>query len=127
VAVICDTAVLIAADRRDRRVAALARAAAQRDVELLVAAGCVAQAWRDGARQAPLGRFLAGCRELPLDGGAARAAGALLGATRTSDVIDASVAAAAAPGDTVLTGDVADLTALIDAASVAGVRVERFG
>jgi len=74
VAVICDTAVLIAADRRDRRAAALARAVAESGAEFVVTAGCIAQAWRDGARQAPLARFLAGCRELPLDGPAARSA-----------------------------------------------------
>ena len=126
-AVICDTAVLIAADRLDRRTAALARAAAETGAELVVTAGCIAQAWRGGARQAPLARFLAGCRELALDGSAARSAGVLLGATGTADVIDASVASAAARGDTILTGDPSDLAALLNAAGTRGVRIELFG
>ena len=125
-AVVCDTAVLIAADRRDRRVAALARVAAAGDVELVVPAGCVAQAWRDGARQAALARFLAGCREVPLERRAARRSGELLGATGGSDVVDASVAAAAAPGDVVLTGDVEDLGPLVEAAQGRRVRIDPF-
>ena len=63
-----------------------ALAAAAEDVALLVPAGCVAQAWRDGARQATLARFLAGCRELPLDARAARLAGGRLAATHGADV-----------------------------------------
>ena len=125
-AVICDTAVLIAADRRDRRAAALARAAAESGAELVVTAGCIAQAWRDGTRQAPLARFLAGCRELALDGSAARSAGVLLGASETADVVDASVASAAAPGDIILTGDPVDLAVLLGAGGTSGVRVEPF-
>lgn len=125
-AVVCDTAVLIAADRRDRRVAALARTAAESGVDLVVPAGCVAQAWRNGARQAPLARFLVGCRELALDPGSARRVGALLGVTGTADVVDASVAAAAGDGDLILTGDAGDLRPIVEAASTRGVRVETF-
>ncbi|MGH2842600.1 MAG: twitching motility protein PilT [Solirubrobacteraceae bacterium] len=126
-AVICDTAVLIAADRRDRRVAALARAAAQSGHELTVTATCIAQAWRDGARQASLAHFLAGCDERVLDGVTARSAGLMLGATGTADVVDASVVCAAKPGDTILTGDPGHLVALVGAAGTARVRVEPFG
>lgn len=125
-AVVCDTAVLIAADRRDRRVAALARVSAAAGVDLMVPAGCVAQAWRDGARQAALARFLAGCHELPLDAPAARRAGTLLALTGSADVVDASVAAAASPGDVVLTGDPGDLERLIDASRTAEVRLQVF-
>jgi hypothetical protein len=126
VAVICDTAVLIAADRRDRRTAALARVAAESGAELVVTPGCIAQAWRDGSPRAPLARFLAGCRELALDGPTARSVGVLLGATGTADVVDASVASAAGPGDTILTGDPSDLAALLRAAGTGDVRIEPF-
>jgi predicted nucleic acid-binding protein len=119
---VCDTAVLIAADRGDRRAGALALAAAAEDVDLVVPAGCVAQAWRNGARQAPLARFLAGCREVPLDARVARIAGERLATTRLTDVVDASVAVLARPGDTVLTGDVDDLLTLVKP----GVQVDRF-
>lgn len=118
-ALVLDTAVLIAAERGDRgllgRVAALTNARAA----LVVPTGCIAQAWRDGARQARLARFLAGCVELPLDPATARRAGELLAATDTSDVVDASVAAAARPGDVILTGDPDDLQRLVDASGTA--------
>jgi len=115
VAVVCDTAVLIGADRRDRRVAALARLAAEGDVDLVVPVGCIAQAWRDGARQVALVRFLRGCRERDLDAATARAVGELLGKAAATDVVDASVVVAAGPGDSVLTGDPDDLRPLLDA------------
>jgi hypothetical protein len=115
-AVVCDTAVLIAADRQDRRVAALARAAASAGEDLVIPAGCVAQAWRDPRRQVALGLFLRGCREIPLDPAAARAAGLLLAQTGLTDVIDASVATAAQRGDSILTGDPGDVAPLSAAA-----------
>jgi predicted nucleic acid-binding protein len=120
-AVVCDTAVLIAADRQDRRVAALARAAATAGEELVVPVGCVAQAWRDPARQAALGLFLRGCREVPLDPAAARAAGLLLAKAGLTDVIDASVAAAAQRGDSILTSDPGDIGHLAAEGGVATV------
>jgi len=50
--------------------------------------------------------------------------------TGTADVIDASVALAATPGDTILTGDPGDpgdLAALLSATGTGGVRIESFG
>lgn len=121
-AVVCDTAVLIAADRQDRRAAALARAAANVGEDLVVPVGCLAQAWRDPARQVALGRFLRGCHEVPLDPAAARAAGLLLAKAGLIDVIDASVALAAQRGDSILTSDPGDVGQLVAAAgSVAAV------
>lgn len=82
----------------------------------------VGQAWR-GARPRPalLARALAGVEVLPVDDVLGRAAGELLGATRTSDVVDASLALVALDGDVVLTSDPDDLARL---AATAGLDVE---
>jgi hypothetical protein len=50
----------------------------------------------------------------PQDG---RQAGVLLGATNTSDPVDATVVLLASPGDRILTTDPADLTRLAEAAA----------
>ncbi len=122
-ALVCDTGVLIAIERRQPVVVALATAAASSGTALVVPTVCVAQAWRDGARQALLARFLDGAVVVPLDEATAREAGRLLAATGSSDVVDATVVATAGPGDVVLTGDPDDLGPLV-AAQGAGVRLE---
>lgn len=72
------------------------RVASDEAATVVVPAGVIAQAWRDGARQVLLARALNHCHEIALDGPNARAAGLLCGQTATADVIDASVAIAAA-------------------------------
>jgi hypothetical protein len=116
---VLDTGALIALDRHDRIAWALLRTAADDGVQVSVPAGVIAQAWRDGARQAMLARALASCDEIALDGPLARAAGRLCGRAGTTDVIDASVAIVAAgrgrEGRTaVVTSDPADLRHLLD-------------
>lgn len=88
-----DTGALIAIERDDRAAAALIKVALRRKQEVVVPAGVIAQAWRDPKRQVRLVRFLGseGVEIEPLDSLAAKKAGQLCGATRTSDVIDASV------------------------------------
>jgi len=61
-----------------------------------VPAAVVAQAWRDGARQARLARLLKGCDVVPLDDASAREVGELLGRAGVSDPADGSVALLAA-------------------------------
>jgi predicted nucleic acid-binding protein len=113
--VIYDAAVLIAAERNDRRVWADHRARLELAMVPLVPATVVAQVSRS-ARQVQLHRFLRGCDVVPLDEHGAHAAGRLLGATRTVDVVDASVVAlAAARGAKILTGDADDLARLAGA------------
>ena len=91
---------------------ALVRLARQRAVPLIVPAGALAQAWRDGRRQARLAALVgaADTRIDVLDEAGAKAAGVLCGRSRTSDVVDSSVVVAArlhhAP---VVTTDAADL------------------
>lgn len=112
--VVLDAGALIAVERGSRRIAALLDAVARSGGTVLVPAGALAQVWRDGARQARLGRFLrVAVVVVPLDEQTARAAGALCGRTGTSDVVDASVALAAARnGCAVVTSDPDDLRRL---------------
>lgn len=110
-----DAAALIAFDKNDRAVVAIFARALHHGLVLAVPAGVVGQAWRDGRRQARLARLLAS--ELveiePLDDLRTRAAGQLCGATRTHDVIDASVVLCArARGHAVLTSDPDELRRL---------------
>jgi predicted nucleic acid-binding protein len=89
--VVYDTDVLIAADRSQRRTWAEHRVRLEAGLVPLVPSPVVAQASRS-ARQVQLRRLLRGCEVVPFDEVAAHAAGALLGKTRTKDVVDASVA-----------------------------------
>lgn len=109
---VLDAGALIAIDRDDRRVAGLVELGRRAGASLVSVAPVVAQAWRGEARQARLARLLAmidvrntGLRE-------ARAAGELLAAGGSADVVDALLALVALPGDQVLTGDPGDLAAL---------------
>ena len=114
-AVILDTGALIGFERNDRRVVAIIARALEHHDSLIVPSGVVAQAWRDGSRQARLARLLGShlCQVLVLDDRQARAAGQLCGLADTTDVIAASVAVAARDlGARVLTSDPDDLRRL---------------
>lgn len=122
-AVVLDTGALIALDRNVRSAWALLRVAADEGAIVHVPAGVIAQAWRDGSRQALLSRALRHCDEIALDGSIARAAGLLCGRVGTSNVIDATVALAAAAVDragevTVVTTDPDDIRRLTEALRV---------
>jgi hypothetical protein len=107
-----DAGALIAIERGDGRLIALLAEAAKRRLPIRIPAGVLGQAWRSGARQALLARFLR-AREVelhPLDEPTARAAGELCGCVGATDVIDACVVLTARPTrDTVLTSDPTDL------------------
>lgn len=92
--VVLDTGALIAFERNDRRMRTLVELVIAHRGELHVPAGVVAQAWRDGARQARLARLLGSgsVAVTALDTEEARAVGALCREADASDVIDASVA-----------------------------------
>jgi hypothetical protein len=89
-----DNGALIALERGDQRMRALLRAALSEHREFHVAAGVIAQVWRDGAGQARLARFLHAdeVTTAPLDADTARAVGRLCGLTRHVDVVDVHVA-----------------------------------
>ncbi len=88
--VVYDAGVLIAADRGDRRVWAEHKVRLEAGLVPLVPAPVVAQASRS-PRQVQMRRFLRGCEIVAFDEAEAHRAGALLGKSRSRDVIDASV------------------------------------
>ena len=72
------------------------------------------QVWRNGSRQARLARFLASIDVHPFEDGPP--VGELLARSRTSDVVAAHlVMVAVRLGDSILTGDVEDLSTLVAA------------
>ena len=104
-----DASALIAIERRDAWIRGFLRT---RLGPIFVPAPVLARAWRDGARQASLARFLAakGTVVETLDELSARAIGTILGQSGTTDVVDASVVLAARRHRAlVLTGDAEDL------------------
>ncbi len=111
--VVYDAAVLIAADRNDRRVWSDHKALLESGIVAWGPAAVVAQVSRT-ARQVQLRRFLRGCIVVPLDEATAHAAGRLLGMTRASDVVDASVVILAINHRArIVTGDGDDIERLV--------------
>jgi hypothetical protein len=117
-ALILDAGALVAVDRGDRSMIARLRVAQQHGVELRSNAMVVAQVWRDRhGRQAGLAQLLRAVDVRAVSPQDGRQAGVLLGVTRTSDPVDATVVLLASPGDRILTTDPADLTRLAEAAA----------
>jgi hypothetical protein len=114
-AVVYDAAVLVAADRNERRVWAEHKARLEFGVIPVVPAPVVAQVSRS-PQQAQLRRFLAGCTVVPLGESEAHEAGRLLALTRTADVVDAVVVTTALRQKAmILTGDPGDMERLVRA------------
>lgn len=119
-----DAGALIALDRNSRGVWAMLRIASDDGEVIQVPAGAIAQAWRDGRRQVLLTRALRHCDEVALDGAIARAAGLLCGQSKTTDIVDASVALAVAglarrDSVSVLTSDSGDIEHLVASLQIA--------
>jgi len=113
--VVYDAAVLVAADRNERRAWAEHKARLELGVIPLVPAPVVAQVSRS-PRQAQLRRFLTGCAVVTLGESEAHEAGRLLGMTRTTDVVDAVVVTTALRQRAmILTGDPDDIERLVRA------------
>ena len=85
-----DTGVLIAAERNERRVWAEHRVRLEAGLVPLVPSPVVAQASRN-PKQVQLRRLLQGCDVVTFAEEAAHRVGALLGKSRTTDVVDAAV------------------------------------
>lgn len=116
---ILDAGALLAIERGDPLTHALLK------VELLARrppvthGGVLGQVWRgDGRRQARIARLLPALEVVPLDRTLGQRAGVLLGRARKADVVDAAVVLLATDGDTILTSDPGDLTALANAAGL---------
>jgi predicted nucleic acid-binding protein len=111
-----DAGALIAIDNDDRRMWAIHHLALEEGRRAIVPAVVVAQAWRDGRRQARLGRFVELCEVAPAGIDVAKAAGVLCGKARTRDVVDAMVVVTALThGAIVFTSDPGDIAGLADA------------
>jgi hypothetical protein len=108
-----DTGALIALEAGSPFMRALVRRAQQQGVVIAVPAGVVAQAWRDGSRQARVASFLrsSSAQIVPLDGRVAKVVGARCGKTGASDVVDVSVIVCAREHghEQVVTSDPGDL------------------
>jgi hypothetical protein len=107
-----DAGGLIASDRNDRRVLALAARAAERGMRITIPAAALAQAMRNPARQTRLSRLIrqAGTDLVALNGPDATAVGLLLARIATADVVDAHVVVCARRAElAVVTSDAADL------------------
>lgn len=114
-AVVYDAAVLVAADRSERRTWAEHKARLELGVIPIVTAPVLAQVSRS-PQQAQLRRFLTGCVVVPLGESDAHEAGRLLGRTGTADIVDAVVAATAVRQKAIiLTGDPDDIQRLVRA------------
>jgi hypothetical protein len=114
-AVVYDAAILVAADRNERRAWAEHKARLEFGFIPLVPAPVVAQVSRS-PQQAQLRRFLTGCAVVPLGESEAHEAGRLLGLTRTADVVDAVVVTTALRQKAmILTGDRVDMERLVRA------------
>ena len=113
--VVYDAAVLVAADKNNRRPWAEHKARLELGVIPLVPAPVVAQVSRS-PQQVQLRRFLAGCLVVPFGESEAHEAGRLLGLTRTADVVDAVVVTTALRQKAMIfTGDAGDLERLVSA------------
>jgi hypothetical protein len=116
--VVYDAAVLVAADRNNRRVWAEHRVRLEAGLAPMIPAPVVAQVSR-APSQANLRRLLRGCEVVAFDQTEAHTVGRLLAASGTSDVIEAAVVVLAARrGADVQTGDSDDIRRLVAAASV---------
>jgi predicted nucleic acid-binding protein len=112
---VIDAGALVALERRNQKIFALLKTAAEHRIELVLPSAVLAQVWRDGARQALLSRLLRdpGLVEAPLHHNDARNIGELLRDSGTTDVVDAHVAVLAARLNApVITSDPDDLTHL---------------
>jgi hypothetical protein len=116
---VLDAGALIGIDRQSRRATGLLKLGHRLGATLVTSAPVVAQAWRDGARQANLARALPMIATNVVDLTTARQAGELLARAGTTDVVDAFIALLARPGDHVLTSDAGDIQVLLRARGVA--------
>jgi predicted nucleic acid-binding protein len=113
-----DAAVLVAADRNERRTWAEHKARLEFGILPFVPAPVVAPVSRS-PHQAQLRRLLAGCTVVPLDEKQAHSAGRLLALAKTADVVDATVVTVAIPTKAaILTGDPDDIRRLCRASGL---------
>jgi hypothetical protein len=109
-----DTGALIAAERDDRLLWALHRAAIARGLPPTVPAGVLAEAWRGGP-QHRLSRLLMGCKVEELSEIQARLVGGLIARSRLDDTVDVAVTEGAMRrNDAVVTSNRAHIAQVAD-------------
>jgi hypothetical protein len=114
-----DTGALIAADRNNRVMWALHAGFLAAGIAPTVPAPVLAEAWRGGARQANLARFLALCNVEPLSEDQAKAVGVLGDKSGHDDIVDITVVEGAIRrSDAVITSNPTHITLIADAVKV---------
>jgi hypothetical protein len=117
-----DSGALIAVEKDSRLVAALIRRALERGATITVPAVVVAQVWRKNNPR--IAQVLNASEVELLDRAGAKQVGNLLAASRTNDIVDASVVlGAAARGDAIITSDTGDIERLVGALETASAQV----
>ena len=119
--IVLDAGALIALERNSRHIWRLVEAAYDRGESAQVPVCVLAQVWNGDPTQARLNQALKRCKTIPLDEEMARFAGRLRRISGVPDVVDASVAAAAAYATSfssvvIATSDEDDITRLVHAA-----------
>jgi len=114
-ALVLDAGALIAVDRGDPVMYKKIRDAMRVGTPVRTNPNAVAQVWRNGAKQSRLARLLRDIKVEPITREDGYRAGGLLGATRTKDVVDATVALLAKAKDLLYTSDPGDLQKLCTA------------
>jgi len=112
---ILDSGAVIALARAEPRALAFLRRALELDADVVVPVVVLAETLRGGRTDAAVNRVLNNVGQIgPTPPGVGRVAGALLGASRRNDTVDAMVVAEAVTrgGGQVLTGDPTDLRRL---------------
>lgn len=111
-----DTGALIAAERDERILWSLHRAALGRGIAPTVPVGVLAEAWRGGP-QHQVSRLLKGCRVEAMNEVQARAVGTLIGQSGLVDIVDVAVVEGASRrGDAVVTSNRGHIEQVVDAA-----------
>ena len=118
---VLDAGALIALDRGNRDMHSEIRATRLSGAPVRTSPMALAQAWRDGKRQARLAGAMRDIDVRALTEEDGRQAGELLAASGTSDAIDATVALLARSGDLLYTSDPGDLRKLCGAAGIRAV------
>jgi predicted nucleic acid-binding protein len=113
--IVLDTGALIALERGDAKMRALAEEIHQAKIPAVTSACVIAQAWRPGSRNHAVARLLKskGIEVIPLDANEGYKVGALLERSRTTDIVDAHVAVIARPRNAIaVTSDPKDISRL---------------
>jgi hypothetical protein len=110
-----DAGGLIAFERGDQRVRALAEQSDAFEISIAIPASALAQVWRGGSRSASLARLISSSASDSLDESRAKEIGKRLASRDKADIADAHVVCCALDHNAaVITSDRADIEALVE-------------